>query len=359
MLISIRDGARMGKSAVVLFISILLCGAAAAADGGIQVYGVWHCGSDLCGWDHVRDISEFDSKNHWLIDRGDGVPSVNLVVLSFVNPLRLLNLTNDDRTSQGIPLGMTPDVVNYFASKNVRVMLSIGGFTYTRDWDEALAKDPAQLGVNAAKAAQRLSVGMEIDYENDDHPNLAALQKFIDAYRSILPYDSTGHDPAARLTIDLAFDDGYLNSLSQYATDNWLRASYPVLDYANAMVAFDKADGPITQSGWQEHIDGKPPVAPLAPAKLTGSLFIVSRRNLTPECTDFQSSLENVTGKFVQTVPPHGAGTTPGMLGYMFWAAGCPGSRAGCTAPPNSCSAVSAGATFYKIPVPMPALRQN
>jgi hypothetical protein len=29
----------------------------------IQVYGVWHCGSDLCGWDTVRDMTDFDAKN--------------------------------------------------------------------------------------------------------------------------------------------------------------------------------------------------------------------------------------------------------------------------------------------------------
>src|SRR5690348_8419025 len=60
-------------------------GAAAAAATPIQVYGVWHAGNDACTWASVRTISEFDSKNHWLIDRGDGSgkPSVNLVILSF------------------------------------------------------------------------------------------------------------------------------------------------------------------------------------------------------------------------------------------------------------------------------------
>ena len=51
----------------------------------LQIYGVWHCGNDACTWSTVRTVSEFDSQNHWLIDRGDGSPSVNLVVLSFVN----------------------------------------------------------------------------------------------------------------------------------------------------------------------------------------------------------------------------------------------------------------------------------
>ena len=56
-----------------------------------QVYGAWHCGNDACTWATVRDMTDFDHNNHWLIDRGDGRPSVNLVILSFVNPLKLLN----------------------------------------------------------------------------------------------------------------------------------------------------------------------------------------------------------------------------------------------------------------------------
>jgi hypothetical protein len=61
--------------------------------------------------------------------RGDGRPSVNLVVLSFVHPYRLLKKTTDAQTLNGIPRGMTPAVINYFKSRGVRVMLSIGGIT--------------------------------------------------------------------------------------------------------------------------------------------------------------------------------------------------------------------------------------
>ena len=59
--------------------------------------------------------------NHWLIDRGDGSgrPSVNIVVLSFVNPLKLLNKTNDAGTVNGVPRGMTPEIINYFKSKGI------------------------------------------------------------------------------------------------------------------------------------------------------------------------------------------------------------------------------------------------
>src|SRR3954468_23452794 len=69
---------------------------------GLQVYGAWHCSDDACTWGKTRTLADFDASNHWLIDRGDGLPSVNLVILSFVNPLRLLDRVNDDQTANGI-----------------------------------------------------------------------------------------------------------------------------------------------------------------------------------------------------------------------------------------------------------------
>ncbi|MGD0962736.1 MAG: hypothetical protein ABSA57_02405 [Candidatus Acidiferrales bacterium] len=326
----------------------------------IRIYGVWHCGSDLCGWDTVGEMADFDRKNHWLIDRGNGSPSVNLVVLSFVDPLRLLNLTNDAHNVEGIPVGITPDIVAYFTSHKIRVMLSIGGFTYAKDWDEALAMNPKQLGLHAAQAAQRFGVGIEIDYENDHRPNLSGLQEFITAYRSVLPYGAASANPASRLTIDLALDDDYLAPLTQYATTNWLTIAHPVLDYANAMVSSEQASASVLEEGWKEHVQGKAPIPPLAPAKFTGSLYLANRGGASAECTDFRNSLEKATGRFVKTVKPHGVGKTKGMLGYMFWAAGCPGSRSACTVPPNTCEkGVGMGAKVYKIALPMLSLRQH
>ena len=346
-----------------------------SANAQMQIYGAWHCGNDACTWASVRNMTDFDTKNHWLIDRGDGsgLPSVNLVILSFVNPLRLLNKTNDAQTSQGVPIGMTQDVVNYFKAKNIRVMLSIGGITYVSDWNTALDTNPTQLGINAAEVAHRLGVGMEVDYEENSNPRLAAVQSFINAYRSYVypvdgkgtQYDATGANPAARLTIDLAAGDRWLIGLCQKATSTWLTTSSPVLDYANAMVPNRQPNSASTaQSNWQEHIDGKPayspPIPPLAPAKFTGSLYIVTGNRPAPECTNFSASLENSTGTYVQTVVPHGAGTTSGMLGYMFWAAECQGTRTICTTPPNTCQGgVGVGARTYNIPIPMPPLRQN
>ena len=331
----------------------------------LEIYGAWHCGNDACTWGTVRNMTDFDTKNHWMIDRGDGVPSVNLVVLSFVNPLKLLNQTNDAQTAKGVPIGMNAQLVSYFTSHNVRVMLSIGGITFVSDWDTALSTNPTQLGLNAAALAKSLGVGIEIDYEENTSPNLTGLQAFINAYRSQLPYDATGANPAARLTIDVAAGDRFLIDLDRQATSAWLSTTNPVLDYANAMVPNRQPTNAADAEGnWQEHIDGKsnfaPPVPPLAPAKFTGSLYITSGHNPLPECTTFSTSLEDSTGSYVQTVAPNGAGVTSGMLGYMFWAAECPSTRNTCTTPPNTCQGgVGVGARTYNIPLPMPALRQQ
>jgi hypothetical protein len=343
----------------MLFISMT------AAATPLQIYGAWHCGNDACTWATVRDMTDFDNKNHWIIDRGDGRPSVNLVVLSFVNPLKLLNQTNDAQTVNGVPVGMNQQIVSYFTSRNVRVMLAIGGITFVSDWNTALATNPAQLGLNAAAVAKSLGVGIEIDYEENTTPNLPGLQAFIDAYRSQLPYDATGASPAARLTIDVGAGDRFLIALDRKATSDWLTTTNPVLDYANALVPNRQpSNASSAESNWQEHVDGKsnfaPPILPLAPAKFTGSLFITSGHNPIPECTNFSSSLEDSTGSYVQTVAPNGAGTTSGMLGYMFWAAECPSTRNACTTPPNTCQGgVGTGARIYNIPLPMPPLRQQ
>jgi hypothetical protein len=347
-----------------LLVPLLFTAPADAAVTPLQVYGSWHCGDDACIWGTVRDVTEFDQKNHWLIDRGDGRPSVNVVVLSFVHPVKLLHKTTDAQTLDGVPRGMAADIVTYFKNHGIRVMLSIGGITYTDAWNAALAENAAQFGRNAAEVAQRLGVGIEIDYEQNSAPDLAGLQSFIDAYRAVLPYDATGAAQAARLTIDLAAGDRWLIDIGRKATADWLRTGTPVLDYANAMVPARQPSTSGAIANWQEHLDGKPtyapPIPPLAPAKFTGAFYIAEGSKVRPECTNFSASLQNSTGAFVQTAAPNGAGTTPGMLGYMFWAAERPSTRGVTTAPPNSCEGgVGGGATAYSIPIPMPALRQS
>ena len=333
----------------------------------ISVFGAWTCGNHFCDWSLVRDMAEFDLNNHWMIDRGDGPgkPSVNLVVLAFANPLKMLNKT-DTGLLNSIPVGMNQAVVDYFKSRGVRVMISIGGITYTDDWDAALGVDSVssvtatQLGLNAAAVAQALGVGIEIDYERNTGPKINAMQAFINAYRSQLPYDATGNNPAARLTIDLGAGDRWLIDLNRYATANWLNTTTPVLDYANAMVGGTSSSTP---TDWQEHIDGKsnysPVVLPLAPAKFTGSLYL---KGSNANCTNYASSEQKADANYVQTVQPNGAGTSAGMLGFMFWAAEKPSSRNGYTPtwPPNSCEGgMGVAASTFNIPIPMLPLRQQ
>ena len=325
----------------------------------MQIYGAWHCGNHYCDWSLVRNMTEFDSANHWLIDRGNGQPSVNLVVLSFVNPLKMLNQT-DTGLNGMIPIGMNQAVVDYFKSHGIRVMLSIGGITYTDDWDAALAQNPTQLGLNAASIAQAMGVGIEIDYENSSDANIPGVQAFIDAYRSELPYDATGNNHAARLTIDVGAGDRWLIALNRHATQYWLTTTNPVLDYANAMVGGTSSGTP---TDWQEHLDGKPqyspPVPPLAPAKFTGGLYL--KGNIA-NCNNFASSEQKSFANYVQTAAPNGAGITRGMLGFMFWAAEYPSARRSyvATIPPNTCGlGMGVAATTFNIPIPMPPLRQQ
>ena len=103
-------------SAALAAIALAMLSALAARPGNasaatpIQVYGTWLCGTDECTWASAPNMTTFDTDNHWLIDRGDGTPSVNLAVLAFVNPLKLLNQTNDSGDVNGVPAGMTSAV---------------------------------------------------------------------------------------------------------------------------------------------------------------------------------------------------------------------------------------------------------
>src|SRR5258708_12549890 len=126
------------------------------------------------------------------------------------------------------------------------------------------------------------------------------------------------------------------------------------------MVSSQKTAIGSSESLGQQHINGPSgSVPPLAPAKLAGSVWVVGN-NVIPNCNSYSSSDQEVAANFVETIAPAGAGTTPGMLGYMFWGGGCQGNGTVCTFPPDTFEAgVGAGATALNIPIPMPPLRQN
>jgi hypothetical protein len=259
---------------------------------------------------------------------------------------------------------MDSAVVSYFTSHGIRVMVAIRRQTYTSAWDTALSQNGTLLGQKAAALATQLGVGVEIDYENSSSPNLTGLQNFVSAYRPVHPYDATGPDPTPRLHIDLGAGDRYLIPLASYATQNWLSTSNPVLDYGIAMVPSRQPSASTAEANWQEHLAGAPrqtpPVPPLAPAKLAVSLFIDEQNSVLPECNNFAASLQNSTSSWVESAAPDGAGTTSGLLGYMFWAAGSSSTKGQNTFPPNSCqNGVGPGSSDFGVPDPMPAVRHS
>lgn len=79
-------------------LAIIFSSLTVSAQTQMQIYGAWHCYTDSCSWTSVPNMTTFDTDNRWLIDRnmnGTYRPSVNLVVLSFVDPVKLMNLTTD------------------------------------------------------------------------------------------------------------------------------------------------------------------------------------------------------------------------------------------------------------------------
>jgi hypothetical protein len=322
------------------------------APQAMSIYGVWHCGNSFCDWSQVRDMEEFDHANHWIIESNGG-PAVNLVVLSFLKPMELLRQTDVSPFAKGVPVGMTPAVVQYFKGKGIRVLLSMGGVTYTDSWNEALLTDPEVLAHNAALAVTTLGAdGLEIDWENGtpSDAELVGMETFIDTYNALTD---------AVLTLDLAVGSRYLQELSRRAAQDWLPNNK--IDYINAMVP----RGEPSTDQWQEHVDGKlnynPPILPKAPAKIAVSMWLTDSRRPNANCVDFDNASQLAKSDYVRTVPPNGAGETPGFLGYMFWAAECPATRNVCTTPPNGCEGgMGAGAAYFEIqPLDFSALRVN
>lgn len=310
----------------------------------LQIFGVWHCGNSFCDWSSKRDTSpggEFDLANRWIIQRDasdeSSLPSVNLVVLSFLEPMILLTESSAANPLGGVPAGMTGDVVNYFKNRGIRVMVSMGGVTYTDAWNGALLADPQTLAERAFGVVQALELdGLEIDWENGRPTEalISAMEEFITHYRAIEAAEGVTDK---FLTLDLAVGNRYLQELSRRAAADWLPNGK--IDYVNAMVPRGE---PSTEQ-WQEHIDGKPqydpPILPKAPGKIAVSLWLTDGRRPNENCVDYENSSMREKLDYVQTVAPNpdGPGETPGFLGFMLWAAECPATRNVCTTPPDSC----------------------
>src|SRR5260370_3954433 len=133
----------MKHKLLLLALSAVLsvAGPSAHAQYQMQVYGLWHCYSDACSWASVPNMTTFDTNNHWIVDRNmDNTfhPSVNVVVLSFVDPVKLMTLTNDSTSVDGIPIGMNTAGVDYFYRRGLRVMIAICCFIFFSHLAKAL-----------------------------------------------------------------------------------------------------------------------------------------------------------------------------------------------------------------------------
>jgi hypothetical protein len=141
-----------------------------SAQTPMQVFGAWHCTADFCTWATAEDSATFDTQNHWMIDRSMNNtfnPSVNLIIFSFVHPVKLMNLTTDSGDFNSVPERHTR-MRSLFGTR-VRVIFSIRPDLHQR-MDTALSTNPTQLGINA-RTQWAIQRGMEIDYENTKNQN--------------------------------------------------------------------------------------------------------------------------------------------------------------------------------------------
>jgi len=225
--------------------------------------------------------------------------------------------------ANGIPKGFTQNAVNFFKNMGIYVIFSIGGASYSGDWDRALSSNPAQLARNAAAVANKFGVGIEIDYETDNGASLNQLDTFVKTYRQQIAYQAGDTpSPPSILTIDLGAGTGYLSALSAKAA-TWLNEPNPILNWANAMVSGDpNGDNTIY---WQQHLDGAnwANIPPLNPKLMVGCLYASSG------ATDCKQYSGTVLEKAVTWSKSHGT------RGISFWSAGCPA--------PNNCASNCTG----------------
>jgi hypothetical protein len=147
------------------------------------------------------------------------------------------------------------------------------------------------------------------------------------------PYDATGNNHAALFTIDLGAGDRWLIDICRKATADWLPNS--VLDFANAMVPARQPVPPkplLTGRNILMVATVWPSYSASGTAKFTGGLYLVGRKAI-PECNNFNNSLQKKYIRLCNFCCFKIPGTTNGMLGYMFWAAECSGTRSVCTTP--------------------------
>ncbi|GAM28473.1 hypothetical protein SAMD00019534_116490 [Acytostelium subglobosum LB1] len=306
---------------VSLTITLLLTMSTATPSNLGKVYSLWHCGVDACMWEAPVNTSYLD----WVVNRGDGKPTANLFIFSFLNPINVLT-----QGVAAVPPAITLQLVQYLQSKGLSVMFSIGGESWSGEWDDALGKDPVTLGLNAAAIAKQFGVGIEIDYENE--ASTPKLDAFVKAYRSVFPMDnSTSAADTSLLTVDTGAGTGYLTSVSLWSA-KWLEEG--LINWINAMVTSSPYGSlPDATQYWDEHLTGASwaNIPPINPDHLVVSLYSCDG---SPNCDSFKGTM------LQQTIGWVGQQSTRGI---SFWAGGCAAPNACC----NDCTGLEQGSETY------------
>jgi len=262
-----------------------------------MIYSIWHCGTD-CAWTSKPDLTQ----SAWILNRGDGKPTTDVVILSFMDPLSLLNNQNGNGYTDGVPTGMVQSY-SYFTGKGIRVIFSIGGQAWSDKFLQALQKNAAQLAKNAAAAAKKYDVGIEIDIEIDNNSYNSQLTTFVTTFRQLIPYDQSATAPSHTiLTMDVGAGTGFLGNLATLARE-WVKDNK--LNWVNAMVS----DAPWPNIGqataaWQQHLT----------AGLPANRLVVSQYG-SNTCVAYQGLLQQ-TVEWVESKKGRG---------ISFWAAGSGG----------------------------------
>ena len=299
---------------------------------------------------------EYIKGHQWEVTGGpNGGPAINVASFAFLKPTEVLHRVTNSYINDGVRVGMSHEVVDWYKQHGVMVMFSIGGITYTEDWELALEENAAELGRQAARIAHEYGVGIEIDYEESSSPLLNELHVFITAYRNYIhtdgsntKYEASMTRPETVLTIDLGQGAQFMGKTANYvalncfSTDNNQR----LLNWVNAMVAGSRPSRISDYvDHWGQHVYGYSTLqtVPIAPAYIVGSVWSAAqRRNILPDCVDYASSDLNDSDlkDFIHTAPacygssysseckafldapPSGNVYTDGLLGYAYWMMG-------------------------------------
>jgi len=262
--------------------------------GFSTVYGIWHCGSD-CAWTSQPDLSS----SAWIVNRGDGKPTSNVVIFSFMDPIALVNSQNSGGYTNGVPNGMISSL-SYFTSHGIRVIFSIGGAAWSSRFVSALNQNAEQFARNAATVAMKYNVGIEIDVEVDSSSYSSQLTTFVNTFRQIIPYDNSPNASSHTiLNIDVGAGTGYLGTLATLAR-GWVSSNK--INWVNAMVS-DTPWNNINSAtaAWQQHLS----------AGLPANRLVVCHYG-SNTCNTYSGILQQ-TVSWVQS---------KGVKGISFWAAG-------------------------------------